>query len=179
MALGIDTADLFDLDSRTAKVEEHLFVLGPLGKRYLLCREPNQAEISALQLTGAGRKGDVAGAARDFLEATILTVEQVDERVALDEDEEPPADEPDAIAEARRLLDEDPDAFVDVEFLLERLSNPEYDFETKHITAISMTIIRRATAFPTKPSSDSSTGRSGTGSRSRAASRRRASTPSD
>lgn len=174
MALQIDSDDLFDLDARREKVEEHLFVLGPLGKRYLLCREPSIAQLNAMQLVSSGRNGDPAGGAADFLRATILTVEEIDKAVPV----EPVDGEPDAVVEARRLLEADEDAFVDLEFLLAKMADPEAEFENQHLISISRTIMKRATAFPTKPSSDSSPGRGTTGSRSRGSGRRRASTPS-
>lgn len=167
MVLNIDSTDLFDLDSKDDKYEEQLFLQPVTSEKFLLMREPTVGQLSAVSLALSGRKANPSAAIRDFLEALILSTEEIAERSEADTDEGKQLAE---LVEEERL--------VEFDFLLERMLDPTYAFDEDALVKLVQHVLQRRTGFPTKRSSASSVSPKTPGSSSQAASRRVRSSPS-
>lgn len=163
--LGIDN---------TSDYEEELRV-EDIGGRVIVYRPATTSQISAVSLELTGKRRN-EGAVRDLLDSIILSLDEVRER-AYGKDEDGEIDEDDILDETyANLLAED--KVVDLDFLLERLKDPRFTFDSKQFNKLVTYLMEQRTGFPTKPSSASSSGPTATGRSSTANSRRVGSTPS-
>lgn len=141
------------------------------GGHIMVFRPPTTDQIAGAQLEMVGKRRN-EGAVRDLLDAIILTRDEVD-ALAYAEDAE---------TFERFVQDEryaeivDSGKLVDLEFILERLKNPAYNFGQEDFNRFVRYLLEQRTGFPTKPQLASSSGRTTTGRSSTANSRRAGST---
>jgi hypothetical protein len=169
--LGIDT---------TSEYEEELRI-EDIGGRVIVFRPPTSSQISAVSLELSGKRAN-EGAVRDFLEAVILSRAQVEERAYAptpedaDEDYERELLDGELPAKLAEVLEGE--HFADMDLIIDRMKDPSYNFGGAQLAKLTRYLMEQRVSFPTKPSSDSSSGRTTTGRSSTASTRRSASTPS-
>ena len=162
--LGIDTK---------SEYKEELRVEDIGGGYVLVFRPPSTKQIAAVSLELVGKRRN-DGAIRDMLDTIVLSVEEVRELAYTTPEDD---SEPEVLDEQLAgLLDEH--KVIDIAFLIERMKDPTYTFDSKQWNKLVTYLLEQRTDFPTKQSSGSSSGPTTTGRNSTASSRRVASTPS-